>query len=399
MGLYQRILMKRTITKIITSKLKNHRIVIIIGQRQVGKTYELLRLHQTLPNSRYFDFEDTDQVNLFGEPSLATLEAILGNRETEEYLLLDEIQLLPKAGSILKLLHDYFPNIKVIATGSAAFLLLKNIGDSLYGRCIQLEMFPLTPREFIGETDTSFDIAKYKTLYNKAKITAQIENILLYGSLPKVFLSKDNVYRQELLTNYYRSLIFKDVFEIEGIRNPTAFKLLLKLLALQLGSEVNPNELAQQLSISRPTVVEYIDLLEKFKIIYILRSYNTNIRNEIKKNFKVYFADLGIRNAAIGNFLTMNSRNDVGPLFENLVINLFKANISYFDLPLEQYFWRNINQSEVDMVLKNTATNEIIPIEIKLTATKNISKAFINLYQKNISKKFCINRNNFWEFI
>lgn len=391
--------MYRTISNTIESKLKRHRIIIMTGQRQVGKTYEIMRLKNIFPDNLYFDFEDVSQAKLFNQPSIAALETIFGNKNRQCYLLLDEIQLLPKIGSVLKLIHDHFPNIKVVATGSAAFLLLKDLGDSLYGRCIQLEMFPLTFREMIDEHTTAYSMGEYKTIINKAKITSLINTSMLYGTLPRVFLAISHMEKKELLLNYYKSLIFKDVFEIEGIRNPRAFKDLLRLLALQIGSEINPNELAQQLSISRPTVIEYIDLFEKFKIIYVLRTYNTNQRNEIKKNFKVYFVDLGIRNAALENFLPIGQRNDIGGLFENLVMNLFRINTAYFDLNLKQYFWRNFNQAEVDMVLHDTEKNQLHAAEIKFKSKKLPSNAFYSLYKKQIQQQFCINKENFWQYI
>lgn len=391
--------MDRVLTHKIKDYLKDDRIILIIGQRQVGKTSELKRYFGN-ENTKFFDFEDELSRRLFHTPSVDVLESIIGNKEETRILLLDEIQYLPKSGSILKLLHDHFPNTKVIATGSASFLLLKDIGDSLYGRNVILNMYPLTFREIVSDSSNfAFELGEYNLLINRPKIDANLNNILIYGSLPKIFLEQDISKKKELLDNYLSSLLFKDVFEIEGIRLPQAFKKLLSLLALQIGSEVNTNELARQIGTSRDTVLEYIALYEKFKIIYTLSGFSNNPRKEITKNFKVYFNDLGIRNTLINNYNLPDLRNDTGALFENLVINTFQQNIDYYRLPYKLHFWRTYSKAEVDIVITSNSSNEIIPVEIKYSRVKAPSKSFVKEYGDRITKTFTINKENFWQFI
>ncbi len=332
--------MKRIIEQRLVRELEHNtgKVVLIIGQRQIGKTFELKKLMNTYPDSLYFDFEDLTNQEIF-QPKIEVLESILGSRNSKKIVLFDEFQYMQKSGSILKLLHDHFPKFKIVATGSSTFLLLKNIGDSLYGRNIVLNMFPLSPRELVSDVENrDFKLGNYGKVINKAKIDAQLDNLMLYGSLPSVYLEQDKERKRSTLNNHVLSLLYKDILEIEGIRMPQTFKQLLKLLALQLGNEVNPNELAQQLEIDRKTVVEYIGMYEKFRIIQVLNAFNTNQRSEITKGFKVYFSDLGIRNAVIDNFIPIQNRNDVGALFENLVVNTFNQNIEYLGLPYKSYF-------------------------------------------------------------
>ncbi|MFW5719555.1 MAG: ATP-binding protein [Candidatus Dojkabacteria bacterium] len=392
--------MERSITFKIKEELQKptNKVILLIGQRQVGKTTELRKVQKNYPTSQYFDFEDIGVQDLF-QPSVQILESIVGDREDERIVLFDEIQYLNNAGSILKLLHDHFPQTKIIATGSATFLLLKNIGDSLYGRNIVFEMHPLTYREIVEDTrNRDFGIGEYNKLLNKPVIDAKLHDLLLYGSLPEVFL--ENASRKKvLLNNYITSLLFKDALEIEGIRMPQVFKNLLRLLALQIGSEINSNELATQLNIDRKTVLEYIGIYEKFKIIYVLSSFSTNERKEISKGFKIYFSDLGIRNALINNFVHIDNRTDTGCLFENLVINNLRQNFDYFNQPYKLHFWRTYTQSEVDVILTSNISDEIIPIEIKYNNLKQPSKSFFNEYKEKISRSYCINKDNLWKFI
>jgi len=157
--------------------------------------------------------------------------------------------------------------------------------------------------------------------------------------------------------------------------------------------------LAGQLEINRRTVVEYIKLYEKFKVIYSLEAFSNNPRKEISKGFKVYFSDLGVRNAVIDNFVQVGSRTDKGAMFENLVVNIFRQNIDYYDLVYKIYFWRTFTKAEVDLILKNNETDKLIPIEIKYSQSKRPSKSFMETYQDRIKKTFCVNKDNLWKFI
>lgn len=370
-------------------------VIIIVGMRRVGKTTELMRLKNTNPQSLYFDLEDISVRRLF-VPEVAKLSRLVGEAKL---LLLDEVQYLPQSGSILKLFHDHFPELRIVVTGSASFLLLKNIGDNLQGRFRQLSMYPLAFREVCGDLNSDFVIGEYQNELLRSKIEAHLEEFMLYGSLPQIYGEKSDQDKRERLKSYLDGLLFKDVLEIEGIRNPLAFRKLLSLLSLQVGSEVNPNELAMQLEINRRTIVEYIELFEKFQICYRLTSFNTNQRSEITRNFKVYFCDLGIRNAVIGNFSNLSSRTDTGALFENLVASTLRNNFGYYDTDKKMHFWRNTAKAEVDLVIASQTDSGLVPIEIKFDKKSLPARAFANLYSFRVKKEFSVNKNNFWKFI
>jgi len=390
-------MLNRLVSKNIDSALKRDGVVIIVGQRQVGKTSELLRIKDKNPKALFFDFEDFSQRNLFKEVSVSNLSQILGS---EGIVLFDEIHKLNSSGSILKLIHDHLPNIKVVASGSASFLLLKNIGDSLYGRKELIEMYPLTFREMLGEVDNGeFNFGEYPKLINKPKIDSLLQSKFIFGSLPKVFLANTFEEKKNLLEDYIESFLLKDIFEIERIKNPDVFRKLLTLVALQLGSEINANEIAQSLGTSRTTILDYIEIFEKFYIIKTLRTYSTNKRKEISKKFKVYFTDIGVRNALIKNYASLDLRADSGAIFENVVINEVFFNSYYFRLPYNFYFWKDRNNYEVDLVLENQQTGLLTPVEIKLSKTTSPTRSFFNEYKEKAEQGYCINTDNFWKFI
>ena len=117
------------------------------------------------------------------------------------------------------------------------------------------------------------------------------------------------------------SYLYRDILAYADIRKPDILDNLVQALALQVGSEVNYNELSQLIGVKRNTVVKYIDILEKGYVIFRLKSYSKNVRNEIKKGRKVYFYDNGIRNTIIGNFNDIKLRTDKGALWENFLVS------------------------------------------------------------------------------
>lgn len=396
--------MKRQIRRLIDQELTqpHSKVIVLVGQRRVGKTYELLQLQREYPDAQFYDFEDFALRQLF-QPSLAVLERLLGPRQQARLVLLDEIQYVANIGSILKLIHDHFPHTRVLASGSAAFLLLKNIGDSLAGRSILLNVYPLSPREMAGDADNArWVLGDYDRPLNKPFVDANLDSWLTYGCLPEIWQEHDEVRKTNLLRNYVNSLMLKDIFEIEGIRLPDAMHKLVRMLALQIGSEVNSNELATALNLNRRTVLEYISILEKFRLVHVLGAYSNNLRNEITRGIKIYFTDLGVRNALLGNFAPLAGRTDTGALFENFVVNLLinHINVSQQTNQFYQcYFWRSRQQAEVDVVLLNTHTQQLTPIEIKLSQSTKLPRSFAEIYKDRMTESFTIRRETLWQFI
>ena len=122
------------------------------------------------------------------------------------------------------------------------------------------------------------------------------------------------------------SYLYKDILELAKIRNPKAIYDLLRLLAYQIGSTVSLNELGRQLEMSKDTVASYVDLLEKAFVLFRLSGFSRNLRKEVVKMDKIFFYDLGIRNAVIDNFNELDRRTDTGQIWENfLIIERIKA--------------------------------------------------------------------------
>src|SRR3989344_7094231 len=162
-------------------------------------------------------------------------------------------------------------------------------------------------------------LAEIKVAYpdlNKANLL----NVMQFGSYPAVVVAETIDEKLFAIKNIATNYLYKDVFVFEDIRNPKVFEDLLKMLALQIGSMVSVNELAQALGVTRTTVSRYLRLLEQSFIIKRVYSFSNNPRTELKKAFKVFFLDTGVRNAMVDIASLMEKRSDKGGIFENFFI-------------------------------------------------------------------------------
>ena len=199
-----------------------------------------------------------------------------------------------------------------------------------------------------------------------------------------------------LLNDLSNSSLYRDVLEFQQVKSSQIILKLLKLLALQIGKEVAMHELATNLGIDKNTVERYIDLLEKSFIIFRLPPYFTNKRKELNKANKIYFYDVGIRNAIIGNYNTLSNRNDVGELRENFLTIERMKKLSYAGRYGHHYFWRNYNQAEIDLI--EDVDGQLHSFEFKRGEKKvSVPVAFRKLYPEATFE--VINKENFLEFV
>ena len=313
----------------------DNKIIIIYGARQVGKTTLVKSLiSRSDLKTEYFNCDYLDVQNLFSYENAGNLENTVKNYDL---IVLDEAQRIRNIGMVLKILHDEFPSLKVIATGSSSFDLANMINEPLTGRKITYSLYPLTYKE-LTSTDSAV-IARRK-----------MERMLRFGSYPSVILNDDQK-AFENLNEIVSSYLFKDIFTYQHLKKPEVLTNLLRLLAFQVASEVSFTELANKLRIDQTVVQRYIQLLEDGFIIFRLKAFKRNLRNEIGKSRKIYFWDTGVRNMLIQNLNPIHLRDDIGALWENFCISERHKLLSY-NIPQthQTYFWRNYNQKEIDLI-------------------------------------------------
>lgn len=356
------------------------KVIVLLGARQVGKS----TLIKMLPSCKsistlWLDGENSDVHELLKNSNSERLKQLASNNKI---VVIDEAQKIENIGSILKLFADYNKDIQVIASGSSAFELRNSLNEPLTGRKFEYKLFPISFSEMVQHT-------------NLLEELRQLPQRLVYGYYPEIVTQPNDAER--LLRFLSDSYLYKDIFLFKGIKKPEKMLELLKLLAWQIGSEVNYNELSNILKIDNQTVESYVEMLEQVFVIYKLPAYHTNQRTELKKSKKIYFNDLGIRNALINDFRPIEIRNDAGALFENFIINELRKQNEYKQVYANFYFWRNTDQREIDLILEKN--NQLQAIEIKWNPNKKarLTKSFSNIYGE--TNFMVIHRENFFELM
>ena len=322
----------RTIQPAVEAALFKGKVIVIYGARQVGKTTlcrAILRDHPE--NTLYLNCDEPDIRSALTERTSTELRALIG---TKTLVVIDEAQRVRNIGLTLKLLVDNFPNIQVIATGSSSFALSNEIVEPLTGRKIELHLFPLSAAELLSQ---------------ESPIESQrlLERRLRYGAYPGVITSDDPAGAILEITNSY---LYRDALEHQMVKNPDTLRRLLQALALQIGGEVSYSELGGLVGLDKNTIARYVDLLEKGFVLFHLPPLSRNLRKELGKLRKIYFYDLGVRNALINNFNPLELRQDVGALWENFFVSeRLKANTNQ-RRNVDLYFWRTYDRYELDLV-------------------------------------------------
>ena len=327
-------MIKRNIEAKIVKDFKRKKIITLLGPRQVGKTTLLEQIIEKTGNkdTMTLNCDDEDDRALLQGRSSTELKNLIGNHNL---IMIDEAQRVEDIGLTLKKMGDLKTTANIIVTGSSSLDLGDKINEPATGRLIEYNLFPFTMEELAEDTSWR---EQHRLLTQR----------LIYGMYPEVVMYPEDAKRT--LMTICNSYLYKDLLSYDGIRKHALLQNLVRALALQVGSKVSYNELAQLIGADKVTVEKYIDLLEKCFVVFKLPSYSRNLRNEIKKGKKIYFYDNGIRNAVLSNFALPDYRTDMGALWENfLVSERLKRNI-YKGTYARMYFWRTQTQQEIDYI-------------------------------------------------
>ena len=323
-------MVERHIQSNIQSLLGGGKAIVIMGARQVGKSTLLRQMLGERQDVIWMNGDDLDIQELFSNMTSTRIRAILGSKRI---LVIDEAQRISDIGLRLKLITDQVPDVQVIATGSSSFELASKVNEPLTGRKREFRMYPLTFGEMVQHTQFLDEVR-------------MIPHRMVYGYYPEVVCTPGD--ERAILKELSDSYLYKDILSLDSINKPDKLVRLLKALALQIGSQVSYNEIGTLIGLDSKTVERYVDILEKSFIVFRLGTFSRNLRNELKASRKIYFWDLGIRNAIIGNLAQIENRTDAGELWENFVIAERMKRNAYKCSFAQSYFWRTRQQHEID---------------------------------------------------
>ncbi|MEM1326726.1 MAG: ATP-binding protein [Bacteroidota bacterium] len=371
-------MISRTLTPVIEDKIGSGKAIMIVGPRQVGKT-TLITSQLANKEYKFFDGDDPTVRAQLDTPNTETIRQLIGDYKI---VFIDEAQRINGIGLTLKIITDQFKDVQLWISGSSSFSLFNELSEPLTGRKWEYQLYPISWEE-------------YEKHIGYLKAEQSLENRLIYGMYPEI-LNDTKGREKEILSNLVNSYLYRDILSHGEIRKPEILEKLVQALALQVGSEVNYNELSQLVAISKDTIQRYIDILEKGYVLFRLRSFSRNARNEIKRGRKIYFYDNGIRNAIIGEFSDLSTRPDVGMLWENFLMSERMKQNSYKLTFAKPYFWRTVQQQEIDYVEQNGLSLTAYEFKWNPKAKAKFSKTFTETYQ---AKTKLVNRGNFREFV
>jgi len=372
-----RFIEKSLLKKIQTGK----KIIILYGARQVGKTTLVTDLLEKIPGRKLLiNADEIKYIDIFSSRDFDRMKLLVSNYDV---IFIDEAQRIPDIGINLKILHDRMPSLKIIATGSSSFELANKIKEPLTGRTWSFQLYPISFKEL-------------STITSQFETNIKLDELLIYGSYPEVLLYESHNEKIDYLNEVGSSYLYRDVLELSSIRNPSKIYDLLRLLALQIGSEVSLSELGNNIGMTKETVKSYINLLEESFVIFSLPGFSRNLRKEISKMNKIYFYDLGIRNMIINQFHSLDLRNDVGALWENFLIMERIKSHSFINKNVKMFFWRTYTQSELDLIEDDGTILNAYEFKWKNKYSK-CPIAWKNNYPDSIYN--CINQENYFDFI
>ncbi len=318
--------------KRLESAWKERRIVWLSGVRRSGKTV----LCQSLPRVEYFDCELPRVRRMLADPE-SFLEGVGARR-----IILDEVHRLQNPSELLKIAADHFPSTRILATGSSTLHASKKFRDTLAGRKRDVWLTPMCSTDL--DAFSSFDL----------------EHRLLHGGLPELFLSRELPERdfQEWVDAFWA----KDVVELFRIERRASFQRFFELTLAQSGGIFDASRFARECEVSRPTISNYLAVLEATWVAHVIRPFSTRRATEIVSAPRVYGFDTGFV-CALRGWATLRPE-DLGRLWEHYVLNELHSRFGRADVR----YWRDKRGHEVDFVLPRRGASPVA-IECKWTAS------------------------------
>lgn len=396
-------LFKRELLSKLVPAMQKAEAIFIFGARQCGKTTLLRQLmaEPSYQNSIYVDIEYPLMLETFSrgiEEVLRFLRLQRKDKHSRCYVFIDEVQYIKDMSQTIKLLVDHHSEeFKLVMTGSSSALIKYQFKESLVGRKIVFELYPLSFKEFLSfkQRDDLGSVISLEADSIPLAYIMQLQDLVseysVYGAYPKVVLSTNAEEKRMILADLLSSYILKDIKDLFRIEKPEALNHLCRLLAINIGKESSLAGLSNEVGLHARTLNDYLRILEECYVIRRLQPYYRNLATELRKSPKFYFFDPGIRNALVANFQDLEQRGDRGELLEQFVlINLMSQIDPYFG---KVNYWKTRNKQEIDFIVSNK--NQIYALECKVSGERFVPfTAFQNAYPEAVCRVACLKEPN-----
>jgi uncharacterized protein len=385
--------MPRWVERRLESGVSRHKVRLILGARQTGKSTLLKRLAP--PDALFINLQDRRERQRFERNDDELLRMLRAERKPRT-IMIDEIQKIPALLDDIQLLHDEEPGqFEFFLTGSSARRLRASTANLLPGRVHHYHLFPLILAERKGsEKSTVVDMANSEPLPPGFPMN-DIETMLIFGNLPGITI-EDELTRKATLESYAEIYIEEEIRREALVRNIGPFSRFLELAALESGQIMNLSGLSQQSGVPVATLRSFYQVLVDTFVGFWLEPFTGRTRKRLLTTPMFYFFDTGVRNALARVPLSRQSLHlQAGTLFQQWAVTELRNRCGYLGRDYRLHFWRSVSGAEVDIVLETP--EEIIPIEVKWTENPRSTDArhlisFMKTYPERARRGYIVCR-------
>ena len=362
----------RKIEETILEASKYFSVIAVSGPRQSGKSTLLTQL---FPLYEKYSLKDLNILDYAKNDPIAFLN------QTDEGMFIDEIQRCPQLLDYIQGIVDNNPKRHFALSGSSNFEVMKNLSESLAGRAGVFELLPMSIQEVTGKVDLD-----------------NLNQILYNGLYPSI-CAKKNI-AKFFYPSYVRTYLEKDVRDLLQMKDQIRFTKFLKLCAARIGSLFNASELGAEVGVSSKTISHWLSVLQASYLITILPPYYENIPKRLVKSPKLYFNDPGLACYLldIENPQQLDRDKMRGAIFENMIV--MEAIKHRYNMGLEGgvFFYRDSNQNEVDLLIKQEGELTAIEVKSSMTYSSSFEKTLTQIegwVKTPISKKAIVYSGDF----
>ena len=362
----------RKIEETILEASKYFSVIAVSGPRQSGKSTLLTQL---FPLYEKYSLKDLNILDYAKNDPIAFLN------QTDEGMFINEIQRCPQLLDYIQGIVDNNPKRHFALSGNSNFEVMKNLSETLAGRAGVFELLPMSIQEVTGKVDLD-----------------NLNQILYNGLYPSI-CAKKNI-AKFFYPSYVRTYLEKDVRDLLQMKDQIRFTKFLKLCAARIGSLFNASELGAEVGVSSKTISHWISVLQASYLITLLPPYYENIPKRLVKSPKLYFNDPGLACYLLDIESPQQLDRDKmrGAIFENMIV--MEAIKHRYNMGLEGgvFFYRDSNQNEVDLLIKQEGELTAIEVKSSMTYSSSFEKALTQIegwIKTPISKKAIVYSGDF----